>query len=62
MIQNRFQKIYLEKSAAGCCQQESTFAEECYQGGEKELVTECNAQVLALNTELVSVRLRRMNM
>ena len=26
---------------------------------EKELVTECNAQVLALNTELVSVRLRR---
>lgn len=39
--------------------QESTFAEECYQEWRKELVTECNAQVLALNTELVSVRLRR---
>ena len=53
------ENIFGKKVRLAAAMQESTFAEECYQEWRKELVTECNAQVLALNTELVSVRLRR---
>ncbi len=53
------ENIFGKKVRLAAAMQESTFAEECYQEWRKELVTECNAQVLALNTELVSVRLRQ---
>ena len=39
--------------------QESAFADDNYQQWRTQLVTEGNAQVQALNTELVSVRLKR---
>jgi type I restriction enzyme, R subunit len=38
--------------------QESAFAEDDYQGWRAELVETCYSQVLALNTDLIAVRLR----
>ena len=41
------ENIFGKKVRLAAAMQESTFAEECYQEWRKELVTECNAQVLA---------------
>lgn len=53
------ENIFGKKIRLAVAMQESAFADDSYQTWRKELVTECNAQVRALNTELVSVKLKR---
>ncbi len=53
------ENIFGKKIRLAAAMQESAFAEECYQDWRSQLVEECHEQVRALNTELVSVRLKR---
>ena len=53
------ENIYGKKIKLMVAMQDSAFATDDYQEWRKQLVTECNAQVQALNTELISVRLKR---
>ena len=53
------ENIFGKKIRLAVAMQESAFADECYQDWRTQLVTECNAQVKALNTEHISVKLKR---
>lgn len=53
------ENIFGKKIRLAVAMQESAFVDDCYQEWRKQLITECNAQVLALNTEIVSVKLKR---
>ena len=53
------ENIFGKKIRLAVAMQESAFADECYQDWRKQLVTECNEQVRALNTDLVSVKIKR---
>lgn len=53
------ENIFGKKVRLAVAMQESAFADERYQNWRKQLVEECNEQVRMLNTELVSVKLRR---
>ena len=53
------ENIFGKKIRLAVAMQESAFADDCYQDWRTQLVTECNAQVKALNTEHISVKLKR---
>lgn len=53
------ENIFGKRIRLAVAMQDSVFADDCYQQWRQELVTECNSQVLALNTALISVRLKR---
>jgi len=53
------ENIFGKKVRLAVALQESEFSEDSYQEWRKQLVTECHEQVTDLNTELVSVRLKR---
>lgn len=53
------ENIFGKKIRLAVAMQESAFADDCYQDWRKQMVAECNEQVKALNTELVSVKLKR---
>lgn len=53
------ENIFGKKIRLAVAMQESAFADDSYQDWRKQLVAECNEQVLALNTDLVSVKLKR---
>lgn len=53
------ENIFGKKIRLAVAMQESTFVDDGYQDWRKQLVKECNEQVKALNTELVSVKLKR---
>ena len=53
------ENIFGKKIRLAVAMQESAFAGDSYQDWRKQLVEECNEQVRALNTELVSVKLKR---
>ena len=53
------ENIFGKKIRLAVAMQESSFADDCYQEWRKEIVAECNEQVKELNTELVSVKLKR---
>ncbi len=53
------ENIFGKKIRLAVAMQESIFAEDKYQEWRQQLVTECNAQVKVLNTELISVKLKR---
>lgn len=53
------ENIFGKRIRLAVAMQDSAFADDCYQQWRQELVTECNSQVLALNTALISVRLKR---
>lgn len=53
------ENIFGKKIRIAVALQESAFADDRYQEWRKQIVTECNEQVKALNTALVSVKLKR---
>ena len=53
------ENIFGKKIRLAVAMQESAFADDSYQEWRKQLVEECNEQVRELNTELVSVKLKR---
>lgn len=53
------ESIYGKKIQLIAALQESTFVEDSYQEWRKQLVTECHEQILQLNPDLVTVRLKR---
>ncbi len=53
------ENIFGKKIRLAVAMQESAFADDKYQDWRQQIVTECNAQVCALNKELVSVKLKR---
>ena len=53
------ENIFDKRIRLAVAMQESAFADDCYQDWRTQLVTECNAQVKALNTEHISVKLKR---
>ena len=53
------ENIFGKKVRLAVAMQESAFADDRYQNWRKQLVEECNEQVRMLNTELVSVKLKR---
>ena len=53
------ENIFGKKIRLAVAMQESAFVDDSYQDWRKQLVEECNEQVRALNTELVSVKLKR---
>ncbi len=58
-VKSLSENIFGKRIRLAAALQESTFADDRYQEWRQQLVTECNAQVQALNPELVSVRLKR---
>ena len=53
------ENIFGKKIRLAVAMQESEFAEERYQNWRQNIVSECNEQVIALNPEIVSVRIKR---
>lgn len=53
------ENIFGKKIRIAAAMQESAFSDESYQKWRQQLIIECNLQVQELNTELVSVRLKR---
>ena len=53
------ENIFGKRIRLAVAMQETAFAHDCYQEWRTQLVTECNAQVKALNTEHISVKLKR---
>ena len=53
------ESIYGKKIQLIVALQESTFAEDAYQEWRKQLVTECHEQILWLNPDLFTVKLKR---
>lgn len=53
------ENIFSKKIRLAVALQESAFAEDNYQAWRQQMVKECNTQIQALHTELVSVRLKR---
>ena len=53
------ENIFGKKIRLAVAMQESAFVDDSYQNWRNQLVDECNEQVCMLNTELVSVRLKR---